>query len=170
MAPLKDAPPSPNIPRRDFLSLAATAALWTTLGASLLALLRFLGFTAPGPPATITLDAPDTYPIGALTPVADGRAFVGRDVRGLYAIVAACTHLGCQVERRADGFECPCHASRFDAAGGVIQGPAARPLARAALTLGTDGRVVLDVRRVVDGGYRLSVSDRGSTDQRLSRP
>jgi len=41
-----------------------------------------------------------------------------------------CTHQGCVLrEDRALGtWDCPCHGSRFDAAGNVIQGPASRPL------------------------------------------
>jgi glycine/D-amino acid oxidase-like deaminating enzyme len=42
-----------------------------------------------------------------------------------------CTHQGCVLrEDRALGtWDCPCHGSRFDADGSVIQGPANRPLA-----------------------------------------
>jgi Rieske Fe-S protein len=119
-------------------------------------LLRFLGFVAPEPPATITLDALDSYPLGALTPVADGRAFIGRDERGLYAVLAACTHLGCPVALRDAGFECPCHGSRFDGSGAVTRGPADRPLDRAALSIDSEGYVVLDIRQTVDAAYRLS--------------
>lgn len=146
---------SPNIPRRDFLSLAGVAALWTTLGASLLALLRFLSFTPPDESNTFTLEMPEAYPIGVFTPVADGRAFIARDDRGLYAIIAACTHLGCLVESQVDGFQCPCHGSRFDRDGDVTRGPAERSLVRAMLALDSAGRIVLDVTRIVDGEYRL---------------
>jgi Rieske Fe-S protein len=56
---------------------------------------------------------------------------VSRDEQGtLQAVSARCTHLGCIVswndaERTWD---CPCHGSRFEPGGGVIQGPAVRPL------------------------------------------
>ncbi|MBC8530309.1 FAD-dependent oxidoreductase [Gehongia tenuis] len=40
-----------------------------------------------------------------------------------------CTHMGCRLHETADHtFECPCHGSRFDADGEVIDGPANRPL------------------------------------------
>jgi nitrite reductase/ring-hydroxylating ferredoxin subunit len=46
------------------------------------------------------------------------------------ALSPICTHLGCRVRKGRDGFECPCHGSRYDLYGHVVNGPAARPLAR----------------------------------------
>ena len=151
-----------RLTRRDFLSLAGRGALWATLGAALIALDRYLGFTPPEPPVTFTLDPPAAYPPDVLTPVAAGRAFIGRDARGLYAIVATCTHLGCQAQEGRDGFACPCHGSRFDPAGGVAQGPARRPLARAGLALDGSGRVVLNLGQEVAADFRL-VDDESKT-------
>lgn len=150
--------PEAPLSRRDFLALAWRGALWATLGAALIALGRFLGFAQAEPPVTFTLDRPEAYPTGALIPVAGGRAFIGRDARGLYAVSATCTHLGCLVQNRNEGFECPCHASRFDANGAVVQGPASRPLARAALALDGEGRVVLSLTQEVSADFRLAVS------------
>lgn len=165
--------PDERLSRRDVLSLAWRGALWATLGAGLVALGRFLGFAqsvVSEPPVTFTLDRPEVYPAGALTPVAGGRAFIGRDARGLYAISATCTHLGCLVHlspqpsprvgegEGGGGFKCPCHASRFDASGAVVQGPAQRPLARLALELDGEGHVVLHLAQEVDAEFRLAVT------------
>jgi Rieske Fe-S protein len=46
------------------------------------------------------------------------------------ALSPVCTHLGCRVRKARDGFDCPCHGSRYDLRGQVVNGPAARNLAR----------------------------------------
>lgn len=54
-----------------------------------------------------------------------------RDHAGdIHAVSATCTHLGCTVGfNRADRtWDCPCHGSRFDVDGRVIQGPATEDL------------------------------------------
>jgi glycine/D-amino acid oxidase-like deaminating enzyme/nitrite reductase/ring-hydroxylating ferredoxin subunit len=61
------------------------------------------------------------------------RTGVYRDAAGgLHAVSMRCTHLGCLV--RFNGAErswdCPCHGSRFDVDGAVLEGPAVRPLER----------------------------------------
>lgn len=54
-----------------------------------------------------------------------------RDDHGrLHAVSARCTHLGCLVAWNVAelSWDCPCHGSRFDVDGGVLCGPATRPL------------------------------------------
>jgi Rieske Fe-S protein len=54
-----------------------------------------------------------------------------RDETGqLHAVNARCTHMGCLVSWNTAerSWDCPCHGSRFDTDGRVIQGPAFRPL------------------------------------------
>ncbi|MCF6525360.1 FAD-dependent oxidoreductase [Streptomyces sp. JJ36] len=68
---------------------------------------------------------------GAIVRVRGRRCAAYRTPEGeLRAVSARCTHLGCLVRfndaERA--WECPCHGSRFDTDGSVIQGPATRPL------------------------------------------
>jgi Rieske Fe-S protein len=61
------------------------------------------------------------------------RSAVYRDPEGtLHAVAARCTHLGCLVRFNAaeTSWDCPCHGSRFDVDGAVLEGPAVAPLAR----------------------------------------
>jgi Rieske Fe-S protein len=43
-----------------------------------------------------------------------------------------CTHLGCLLRFNAaeTSWDCPCHGSRFDVDGRVLEGPAVDPLER----------------------------------------
>ncbi|MGH3710043.1 MAG: ubiquinol-cytochrome c reductase iron-sulfur subunit, partial [Pseudonocardiaceae bacterium] len=54
----------------------------------------------------------------------------------LHVVSLRCTHLGCLL--RFNGAErswdCPCHGSRFDVDGAVLEGPALHPLPRPQLT------------------------------------
>lgn len=68
---------------------------------------------------------------GAVVRVDGERLAVHRDEAGhLHALSPRCTHLGCLVAFNAAerAWECPCHGSRFDTDGKVVQGPATRPL------------------------------------------
>ena len=143
--------------RRDFLALLGRGALWTTAGVTVVALLRYLSFTEPTPPQVFVLDEPSAYLPGTTTTVAEGRAFIGHDDRGLYAINATCTHLGCLVKQAQAGFECPCHGSQFTANGTVANGPATLPLNYSALSIDAAGKVVLDLSRTVGAEVRLTV-------------
>lgn len=74
-------------------------------------------------------------PIGAGRIVKENgeRLAVYRDDQGkLHAVSAICTHLGCQVAFNAveRSWDCPCHGSRFDIDGRVLDGPATKPLAK----------------------------------------
>jgi Rieske Fe-S protein len=60
------------------------------------------------------------------------------DTGRLHALSAACTHLGCIVHWNPveKSWDCPCHGSRFDVSGCVIEGPAMSQLKPVALDSG----------------------------------
>ena len=70
---------------------------------------------------------------GAVLDLEGERVAVYRDESGaVHAVSAACTHMGCVVawNTAERSWDCPCHGSRFDTDGSVLEGPATRPLAR----------------------------------------
>ena len=72
-------------------------------------------------PPRLTKDLPD----------GEEKLAVYRDESARLHIVASeCTHMGCQVRWNSAerSWDCPCHGSRFDVEGNVLQGPAVKPL------------------------------------------
>ena len=57
--------------------------------------------------------------------------YVGSDAGAVHAVSPVCTHLGCIVRFNVAerSWDCPCHGSRYDVDGAVLQGPATRALA-----------------------------------------
>jgi cytochrome b6-f complex iron-sulfur subunit len=149
--------------RRSFLNwgTAGLVALWSAVGVSLAAVVRFL---TPSvfyePPQTFKIGNPADFAFGAPTFLAEERIFVFRDREKGFAVASAvCTHLGCTVGYfQSDGrFHCPCHGSVFAADGAVQHGPAPRPLEWFEVTLARDGQLRVDKDRGVTATYRLMV-------------
>jgi nitrite reductase/ring-hydroxylating ferredoxin subunit len=145
------------VPRRDFLGLSALAATASALFFAALGMLRL--------PRAAVLSSPSkkfrvTLP-ESLTP---GQAFVPpgrsvalfRDAEGVYAISTICTHLGCVVHSNTEGFECPCHGSRFALDGAVTKGPAPQPLPWRKVTV-SGGALVVDEETTVPPGTKEKV-------------
>jgi nitrite reductase/ring-hydroxylating ferredoxin subunit len=74
-------------------------------------------------------------PAGAARVLPDGLGKKGvycDDAGTLHAVSLRCTHQGCLVHFNAAerSWDCPCHGSRFDVDGAVLEGPAVHPLER----------------------------------------
>lgn len=70
---------------------------------------------------------------GAVVRFDGKRAGAYRDRDGeLFVVDTTCTHMGCELEWNGGDktWDCPCHGSRFDYEGGVVEGPAVKPLTR----------------------------------------
>lgn len=145
--------------RRDFLGLAAIWSAAVALGVSLLGALRLpIPSVLPESSSRIKLGPLETFSQVTVKAVPEHRLWVFRDEKGLYAISAICTHLGCIVSSVEEGgYFCPCHGSRFDGKGKVVAGPAPKRLDYLSLFVSPDGQLVVDRQQTVEQDVRLEV-------------
>lgn len=94
--------------------------------------LRTQVFTPDGAVLPLFIPEARAYLVPAPAELSD--QFEGQSVEtdGLMALYMRCVHLGCRVPWCApsQGFECPCHGSRYNAIGQYFGGPAPRNLDR----------------------------------------
>ncbi len=70
---------------------------------------------------------------------------------GLVALFQTCVHLGCRVPwcSSSQGFECPCHGSKYTSAGEYFAGPAPRNLDRFIVSVNDDNRLIISTGSIV---------------------
>jgi len=143
--------------RRDFLGLASIGSAIAALAFATVGMIRLpkaAVLSSPSKKFRVTL--PESLAAGQAY-VPPGRAVaVFRDAEGVYAVSLVCTHLGCIVKNQVDGFECPCHGSRFRADGSVAKGPAPTPLPWHKVTV-AGGGVYVDEDTTVPPGTKVNV-------------
>jgi glycine/D-amino acid oxidase-like deaminating enzyme/nitrite reductase/ring-hydroxylating ferredoxin subunit len=110
------------------ITLGATPKL-ATLNAK--AAVDMIGDRLKAPEAQSVADVPP----GEARVVRDGTGKAGvyrDDAGGVHGVSLRCTHLGCLVRFNSAerSWDCPCHGSRFDVDGAVLEGPATKPLPR----------------------------------------
>lgn len=147
------------IERRDFLGLAA---VWTFFGTIIAALIGALKLPIPAVfPETdsrFPIGRPEDFPEGQAEHIPSRRLWVFSDEAGIAAVSTVCPHLGCVVKRQQDGaFACPCHGGKFDATGKVLGGPPPRGLIWVEISLGPDGRLIVDSEQEVGHEVRFRV-------------
>lgn len=101
--------------------------------------MQYLDWLRSGDAASVSQIAPGT---GAIIRRGAKLLAVYRDAQGTcIARSAVCTHMGGIVSfnEAEKSWDCPCHGSRFDVDGRVVNGPAARDLAPAEIDLGVAG-------------------------------
>ena len=155
-APRSRLDPEP-MPRRDFLGLSA-------LGSATIALLFGFFGALRLPRAAVVPMASRKFRVTLPETLAPGEPFtppgrsvaIFRDAEGaVYAVSRVCTHLGCLVKSQADGFQCPCHGSRFAPDGSVVKGPAPKALAWLAVSKVATGTYLIDEGKPVTAGTKV---------------
>jgi cytochrome b6-f complex iron-sulfur subunit len=100
------------------------------------------------PPSTFKAGVPSDFIIGEVSTKfqKDQRVWIIREEKGMYALFAKCTHLGCTPRwlTAENKFKCPCHGSGFYKSGINFEGPAPRPLERLRITKADDGQILID--------------------------
>jgi len=144
---VSEAAKRPN--RRHLFRLATAAGATLSLLGTALAWARSL---VPNvlyePPLRRRIGPPQRFPEGH-TYLPDAKIFLIRKGPSVRALSAVCTHLGCTVGTKGEGYHCPCHGSSFAADGANTGGPAPRPLPWHPVELGGGGVLIVDLGREI---------------------
>ncbi len=101
-------------------------------------------FTSDGAVLPVFIPEARAYIVPA--PPTLSKQFEGKNVAvgGVMALFQRCVHLGCRVPWCApsQGFECPCHGSKYDGIGEYFAGPAPRNLDRFVVELNGDRLII----------------------------
>jgi cytochrome b6-f complex iron-sulfur subunit len=131
-----------NLNRRDFLKVSTNSLLALAAALGVGGLIRYLSYQFDSPPLNEFDIGPESgYPIPSRTILPNIPAVIIRDEGGFKAMSLTCTHLGCTVEPRNFGYECPCHGSRYAPDGTVSKGPAASNLSTLRIKKAEDGNL-----------------------------
>jgi cytochrome b6-f complex iron-sulfur subunit len=140
-----------KLSRYAFLKLFTNALLGLAGLLGLGGLVRFFSYTPdPGQTSEFELGDAADYPDGSCTVMLHIPAVIFNRNGEFVAYSLTCTHLGCTVEQVEEGFTCPCHGSRFDRNGNVINGPAQEPLTKLRVEILENNTLKL----FTDGGIR----------------
>jgi Rieske Fe-S protein len=138
-----------NMRRREFVQRLPVIGSGLLLGGTSLSLAGCGGVTYLVPavvPGRLVIGAEDLGPEGEAFVQGPGMGrpvYVHRGASGeMVAVLAQCTHNGCQPAPVGARLVCPCHGSEFSLEGAVLQGPADRSLTRYEVTE-ADGQVTV---------------------------
>lgn len=105
---------------------------------------------------------PDARAYVVPAPAETGEHFAEKDVvaGGLMALYQRCVHLGCRVPWCGDsqGFECPCHGSKYNSIGEYFAGPAPRNLDRFTVHVTDTGRLIISTGSIIETPRAVSQS------------
>lgn len=148
---------SDSMPRRAFVRRLPVVTAGLAAGAASASLSACAGTThlVPRmlPDGSLIVASADVDEAGAVFLQTRGMrrpVFLRRSDSGSWtAVLASCTHRGCQPAPVGDRLACPCHGSEFSFEGEVLAGPADRPLVRYEV-IEEDGRLMV----LMDEGAR----------------
>lgn len=148
-----------KVTRRFFLGLLGKLSILTALLAEAAGAIKaFIPQVLYEPPSKFKVGKTDEFPEG-LTFLPESKLYIVRKGNDFHAISAVCTHLYCVVDWKPDrqDFSCSCHGSVFSKEGINLAGPAPKPLPWFALSLASDGHLVVDSQKQVGQDYKFSI-------------
>ncbi len=150
------------ISRRDYLGVAGVGSATAAVAFSVIGMMRLpKPRVLPDVSSVVRLGKPSEFQPGTVAMLPEENVCVIATEEGISAVSLVCTHLGCIVKRAEDGFDCPCHGSKFGSDGEVVAGPAPRGLPWLAVSQAADGTLLADRAKEVDAGesYKVSTQD-----------
>ncbi len=115
--------------------------------------LRIASQTADGSVQPVFVSAAQAYVVPVQGSLEDS-SFDGLPVvaGGMMALWQRCVHLGCRVPKceSSQGFECPCHGSKFNFHGEYEDGPAPRNLDRFVVSLNDANELIINTGAVIE--------------------
>jgi cytochrome b6-f complex iron-sulfur subunit len=134
-----------DISRHDFLGMAGIGAAGAAVAFSTIGMLRLpKPRVLPDVSSVVRLGKPSEFPPGTMAMLPEKKVCVVSREDGISVVSLVCTHLGCILELAEDGFDCPCHGSKFNAKGDVLAGPAPRALLWLTVSQAPDGTLLAD--------------------------
>ncbi len=157
----KDVQKGNLVSRRYFLEIVGTGAIGVAATGSIVLTAQFLSPNVLLEPSMkFKAGLTEDFPPGSVTLNKEQKVFIVRAKEGyFYALSAVCTHLGCIANWKSeDGIiACPCHGSKFDREGRVLEGPAPRALPRFLMALNEQGQLVVDKGLIVGDEVILKI-------------
>ena len=136
------------ITRRYFLEAIGGGAIGIAATGSVVLTAQFLSPNVlREPPSKFKAGSVEEFPAGSVTLNKEQKVFIVRAKEGyFYAVSAICTHLGCIANWKSEEgiIACPCHGSKFDREGRLMEGPAPRSLPRFSMTTDEQGQLIVD--------------------------
>ncbi len=146
--PYSDKKANNSLSRRYFLEIIGGGSLAIAAAGSAVLTAQFLSPNVlREPPLKFKAGPTENYPPDSVTLNKGQKVFIVRAKEGyFYAVSAVCPHLGCITNWKSEEgiISCPCHGSKFDREGRVLDGPAPRPLQRLSVSLDEQGQLMVD--------------------------
>jgi cytochrome b6-f complex iron-sulfur subunit len=94
----------------------------------------------------VNVGRPERYELNSVMLDVNSGIYIIHSQEGFFSLSAVCTHLGCLTtwQPEINVITCPCHGSKFNREGAVMDGPAPKPLPWLKMWMSDDGELMVD--------------------------